>query len=130
MNKVALASDDELTQTLARRIQALWDAYRSVDPARYDASLTDDYFAVHPDGSLHFHKPTAQELAAAEVDHYHLTQLRAVRLGEEAALVTYIAEVGIASHLAPVTVKSAVGEVWTKHLGDWKRRYYQATLLK
>jgi hypothetical protein len=130
MNDIELASDDELTQTLARRVQALWDAYRSVDEARYDASLTDDYFAVHPDGSLHFQKPTAQEIASAELDQYHLTQFRAARLGDEAALATYIAEVGIASHLAPATVKSAVGEVWIKRLGDWKCRYYQATFLK
>jgi hypothetical protein len=130
MNDIELASDDELTQTLARRVQALWDAYRSVDEARYDASLTDDYFAVHPDGSLYFQKPTAQEIASAELDQYHLTQFRAARLGDEAALATYIAEVGIASHLAPATVKSAVGEVWIKRLGDWKCRYYQATFLK
>jgi hypothetical protein len=31
---------------------------------------------------------------------------------------------------SPVTVKFAVGEVWAKAVGEWKCRYYQATILK
>jgi hypothetical protein len=129
-NEVSLAADDVLTQTLAGRIKTLWDARRSVDAVRLNSLLTDDYAAVHPDGTVHVEKPTEQEMASAEMDHYQLTQLRAAPVGPEGALVTYVAEVGIASHIAPATVRFAVGEVWIKKFRDWKCRYYQATVLK
>jgi hypothetical protein len=127
MNDVSLATDDVLTHTLAGRVKLLWDTHRSVDAARLSALLTDDYTAVLQDGSVHLHKPTEQEIASQEIDHYQLTHLRAVPIGPESALVTYIAGIGIASHISPTTIKFAVGEVWLKQSGDWKCRYYQAT---
>jgi Domain of unknown function (DUF4440) len=130
VNDVSLATDDLLTQTLADRVRAVWEAHKSVDIARLNAVLTNDYTAVHPDGTVYSRKPTEQEIAAEEVDRYHLTQLRAVPIGPKSALVTYFAEVGIASHIAPATVKFVVGEVWIKKFRDWKCRYYQATVLK
>lgn len=129
-NEVSLATDDVLTHTLAGRVKLLWDAHRSVDAARLNALLTDDYTAVHPDGTVHSHKPTEQELTSEELDHYQLTRLRAVPIGSESALVTYMAGIGIASHISPMAINVAVGEVWLKQSGDWKCRYYQATVLK
>jgi hypothetical protein len=129
-NEVLLASDDALTQMLGARIKTLWDARRSVDASRLTPLLTDDYTAVHPDGTLHVRKPTEQEIALEEIDHYQLTHLRAAPVGPEGALVTYIAEIGIASHIAPTVLKCAVGEVWIKQLYDWKCRYSQATVVK
>ncbi|MGC1374067.1 MAG: nuclear transport factor 2 family protein [Candidatus Sulfotelmatobacter sp.] len=130
MNEVLLASDDALTQALAARIKTLWDARRGVDASRLNALLTDDYMAVHPDGTLHVRKPTEQEIALEEIDHYRLTHLRAAPVGPESALVTYFAEIGIASHIGPTNLKFAVGEVWIKQLYDWKCRYSQATVVK
>jgi hypothetical protein len=129
-NEISLASDDVLTQTLARRIKTLWDARRNVDASGLNSLLTDDYTAVHPDGTIHVEKPTEQEIASEEMDHYQLTDLRGAPIGPEAALVTYVADVGIASHIAPATVRLAVGEVWIQQFRDWKCRYYQATVLK
>lgn len=129
-NDVSLASDDLLTQTLADRVRAVWEAHKGVDVGRLNSLLTDDYTAVHPDGTVYARMPTEQEIAAEEVDRYHLTQLRAVALGPRTALVTYFAEVGIASHIAPATVKFVVGEVWIRKFGDWRCRYYQATVWK
>jgi hypothetical protein len=130
MSDFSLAVDDVLTQTLAGRVQKVWEAFRRVDVKALDVVLDDDYSAVHPDGTVTSGKPSEQELASAEVDRYHLSSLRAVPIGPEGALVTYIAEVGIASHLSPATVRLAVGEVWLKPFRDWKCRYYQATVLK
>jgi ketosteroid isomerase-like protein len=79
---------------------------------------------------LHPRKPTAQEVAAAPIDRYSLTQLQAVPIGHDGALATYIAVVVIGSGGSPVTVKFAVGEVWVKQAGEWKCRYDQATILK
>lgn len=128
--EVLLASDDVLTQTLAGRIKMAWDARRAVDAARLDFLLTEDYTAVHPDGTIHSHKPTEQEIASEEMNDYQLTNLRAEPVGPKSALVTYVAEIGIASHIAPARVRFAIGEVWIKKLRDWKCRYYQATVLK
>lgn len=130
MNTIQLASHDSLTDALSGRIQLQWDAYHSVDVPTHSSLLTDDYVAVHPDGTIHHGKPSAEEIAQRAIDRYSLTELRAFRLGDEAALVTYIAETGVGSHISPKTVKVAVGEVWVKQYGDWKSRYYQATTLK
>jgi hypothetical protein len=31
---------------------------------------------------------------------------------------------------SPVTIKLDAGEAWAKQAGEWKCRYYQATILK
>src|ERR1700740_1687512 len=130
MNTIQLASHDSLTDALSGRIQLEWDAYHSVDIPTHNSLLTDDYVAVHPDGTIRPGKPTAEQIAQAAIDQYSLTQLRASRLCDEAPLTTYIAKIGAGSHISPKVVKFAVGEVWVKQYGDWKCRYYQATTLK
>ncbi len=54
---------------------------------------------------------------------------RSERVGADAALVTYIAEVEIPGD-PPIRAQFAVGEVWVKHRGAWLCRYYQGTLTK
>lgn len=130
MNTIQLASHDSLTDALSGRIQLEWDAYHSIDVPTHSSLLTDDYVAVHPDGAIRHGKPSAEQIAQAAIDQYSLTELRAVRLGDDGALVTYIAEIGVGSHISPRVAKFAVGEVWIKQYGDWKCRYYQATTLK
>lgn len=130
MEHIQLASEDALTEALAKRVHVLWDAYRSIDAARLNAVLDEHFVAVHPDGTAHPHKATPQEIATAAIDDYHLSHLQAFAIGKHGALVTYTAEIGVASHISPVKVRFAVGEVWIQHLEDWKCRYYQATMLK
>lgn len=62
MNDVSLATDDLLTQTLADRVRALWESHKSVDAARLNSLLTQDYTAFHPDGTVYSRKPTEQEM--------------------------------------------------------------------
>jgi hypothetical protein len=88
-----------------------------------------DYRAVHPEGTLHPRKPAAQEIAAAPIDRYSLTQLPAVPIGHDGALVTHVAEGMVSSGGSAVTVKFAVGEVWSRQAGEWKCRHYRATIL-
>lgn len=130
MDRIEIAADDALTRTLARRVHVLWDAYRSVNAERLNAVLADDYISVHPDGTVHPHKATLQEIAAAAIDDYRITRLKAFPIGERAALVTYTAEIGVGSHISPTKIRFAVGEVWMKYVEDWKCRYYQATMLR
>lgn len=121
---------DALTKALAEWLQELWDAYVCSDMASHSAILANDYRAVHPDGSVHVGKPSAQDLAAAPIEDYWLKELQAWPIGEEAALVTYAAEVEVRNQLSAARHKFAVGEVWAKREGEWKCRYYHATTLK
>jgi len=130
VDKIHLLTQDTLTHTIAQRIETLWAAYKRRDVIAHNAILSDDHRAVHPDGTLHPRKPTAQEIAAASIDRYSLTQLQAAPIGHDGALVTYVAEVVVSSGGSPVTVKFAVGEVCSRPAGKWKCRYYQATILK
>lgn len=130
MSTVHTANQDDLTRILAARLREVWDAYQRLDAPAHNAILTDDYTAVHPDGSVHPRPPTAQEIAAAPIGDYSLTEVRAVPLGPDSALVNYLADVDVPSNGSPMRVKFVVGEIWLKRSGQWKCRYYQATLAK
>ncbi len=120
----------QLTDAISPRLFALWDAYKNKDAAAHHQFLTDDYTAVHPDGTLHSGKPTAQQIAAAPIAGYKLSHLRVAPIGADAALVTYIAEVEIPGGNPPARAQFAVSEVWVKQRGEWLCRYYQGTLTK
>ncbi len=130
MNPARSAAAPELTEAISARLFALWDAWKNQDAAAHHQFLTDDYTAVHPDGTLHAGKPTAQEIAAAPIAAYKLSHLRVAPMGADAALVTYIAEVEIPGGISPAHAQFAVGEVWVKQRGEWLCRYYQGTLTK
>jgi len=118
----------DLTQAISPLIHSIWDAYRKGDAATHSALLADDYTAVHPDGSVHLQKPTAQEIRSAPIGAYILSDLRVVPTNSGTALANYLATVEIPN--APKLGKFVVGEVWVKQGGQWKCRYYQATPLK
>jgi hypothetical protein len=118
----------DLTQTISPLIHKIWDAYRKGDAPAHDALLADGYTEVHPDGSVHPGKPTAQEMQSAPIGEYLLSDLRVLPTGSETALANYQATVEIPG--APKLGKFAVSEVWVKQEGHWKRRYYQATPLQ
>ncbi len=130
MNQPPSAAALQLTEVISPRLFALWDAYKNKDAAAHNAFLTDDYTAVHPDGTLHSGKPTAQEIAAAPIAGYKLSHLCVAPIEVDAAIVTYIAEVEIPGNTPPAHAQFAVGEVWVKHRGEWLCRYYQGTLTK
>ncbi len=118
----------DLTQAISPLIHNIWDAYRKGDAAAHSALLADDYTAVHPDGSVHLQKPTAQEIQSAPIGAYILSDLRVVPTSSGTALANYLATVEIPN--APKLGKFVVGEVWVKQGGQWKCRYHQATPLK
>lgn len=101
-----------------------------VDESAHSALLADDYRAVHPDGTVHMGKPTAKDVAAAPIEDYWLRDLEAWPVGDEGAIATYTAEIEVRSGLSAQRLRFAVGEVWMKQHGEWKCRYYHATMLK
>ena len=130
MNRIRLEKDDELTRTLAERLRSVWDAYLAIDESAHNEVLADDYRAVHADGSIHLGRPTAKEMAAAPIEDYWLRELQAWPVGGEGAIATYTADVEVRNGLSAERSQFAVGEVWMKHGGVWKCRYYHATPLK
>lgn len=130
MGRVHKVKNDPLTDALAERLQKIWDAYLVVDEETHSAFLADDYRAVHPDGTVHVGKPSAQEIAAEPIEDYWLRDLEAWSVGGEGAIANYSAEVEVRNGLSAQRFQFAVGEVWMKHGGEWKCRYYHATMLK
>lgn len=127
MTRMHLEKEDALTHALAERIEKIWDAYLAKDAPACSALLADDYRAIHPDGSIHNAKPSANDIAAAPIEDYWLRELQAWPVGEESAIASYTAEVETRSGLHAERHRFAVGEVWMKHSGQWLCRYYHAT---
>jgi Domain of unknown function (DUF4440) len=130
VTRIQVGKENELTQALAERLAQVWDAYLMVDEAAHSALLAEDYRAVHPDGAVHIGKPTAKDMVAAPIEDYWLRDLEAWPVGDEGAIVTYTAEIEVRSGLSAQRLRYAVGEVWMKHGGEWKCRYFHATTLK
>jgi len=130
MSDVHLLSQSELTKMIAWRLNEIWDAYARVDEDAHNKYLTEDYRAVHPDGSVHIGRPTAADMAAEPIEDYWLADLQAWPVGEDGALASYTAEVEVRNGAHSRRFQFAVGEVWLKCEDGWKCRYYHATLLK
>ena len=130
MGEIQLLTQSELTWTLAEKLRKMWNAWMKFDEFAHGEILAEDYRAVHPDGTVHIGKPRAAEMAAQRIEDYWLRELQAWPVGEEAAIVTYTAEVQAPKGVAPQRTRFLVGEVWVKRGGKWKCRYYHATILK
>jgi hypothetical protein len=130
LGRIHAIKNDPLTDALAERLQRLWNAYLIADEETHNAFLSDDYRAVHPDGTIHMGKPSGKEIASEPIEDYWLRELEAWPVGDEGAIATYTAEVEVRNGLSAQRLQFAVGEVWMKHGGEWKCRYYHATMLK
>ncbi len=120
-------SIQELTEATSVRLVAQWEAWKNQDAASNDAIIADDFNSFWPDGSRHTGKPTAQQMSEQPITGYKLSQLRVVPVGEDAALVTYFADIKTPDN---VEHQMAVGEAWVKRNGQWLIRGYSGTLRK
>jgi ketosteroid isomerase-like protein len=127
---VGTVTNDELTLQIAARVSAMWDAYGAQDAVRHSAFLAEDYVAVFPDGTARAGKPTQQDIAAAQMSRYTLSNLHTALLAPGVALVTYAAAIEGPSGGHIVHAKYSVGNVWVLRNGSWVNRYYQGTPLK
>lgn len=123
---VATATQDALTKTLAARVRQAWAAWKKSDAAAFGALTTDDYREVAATGTLHFYRFTSQELAAFPITQFTISQLQALPIGHEGALVTYV---GLITFQNGGPLKFAFGEVWVKQGDVWKCQYSQATTM-
>ncbi len=122
----------ELTEAISARLVAQWEAWKNQDAASNNAIIADDFNSFWPDGSRHIGKPTAQQTSEQPITGYKLSQLRAVPVGADAALVTYFADVKTPGDNVEhqKEFQMAVGEVWVKRNGQWLIRGYSGTLMK
>lgn len=128
MGEIRLLNQTELTWMMAEKLRKLWNAWVSHDEAAHNELLAEDYRAVYPDGTVHQGGPSRAEMAAQPVEEYWLAELQAWPVGDEAAIVSYAAEVKPPRNER--RFRFLVGEVWVKHGGKWKCRYYHATVQK
>jgi len=123
---VAVATQDALTKTIADRVRQSWAAWKKGDAAAFDALTTEDYREVAATGTLHFYRFTSQELAAFPITQFTISQLQALPIGHDGALVTYV---GLITFKNGGPGKFAFGEVWIKQGDEWKCQYSQATAM-
>ena len=120
-------SSTKAEHVISQRFSNAWDAYKKRDAAGLSALLAAEYTAVNPDGTLHLGKPTLQDIAAAPIVGYSLSEVRVEMLEPEIALVTGVAEVETPGG---ARARLVVGEIWVKQSGQWLCRYYQGTPTK
>jgi hypothetical protein len=128
MGDIQLLTENELTWIMAEKLRKVWNAWVKHDEAAHDELLAEDYRAVYSDGTVHVGGPAAGEMDAQPVEDYWLKELQAWPVGQEAAIVSYVAEVK--SPAKETRLRFLVGEVWVKRAGQWKELHYQETRVK
>ena len=123
---VSVATQEALTKTIADRVHRAWAAWKKGDAAAFAALTTEDYRSVLATGTLHFYRPTSQEFAAFPITQYIVSQMQALPIGRDGALVTYV---GLITFQNGGPAKFAFGEVWVKQGDEWKCQYSQATVM-
>lgn len=121
---VSTATQDPLTKIIAARLRDRMTAFKKVDAVTFGTFLTEDYRSVDVFGLLHGYKPTAQEFAAYPIAQFIASQVLAVPIGQDGALVTFTLQL-TQPNQGPI--KFSIGEVWVKQAGSWKCQYSQAT---
>src|SRR5947209_13466585 len=111
---------DPLTATISAQIQRIWEAYQQKDAATHNALLTDDYYVIHPSGSILVGKPTPETIAREAIAGFKIYDLRVKLLAPDAALSTYMADVDLPPGTQPPHIRFAASSVWRKEHGEWK----------
>jgi len=118
----------EMTVAIQARLLVQWEAWKHKDKPSNDAVIADDFHAFGPDGSLRAGRPTVQQMIEEPITGYKLSQFRVIPVGADAALVTYLADVTLPGDKPEFHM--SVGEVWTKHNGQWLIHAFSGTPMK
>lgn len=116
------------TEAIYARLVAQWEGWKNQDPAPNEAIIADDFNSFCPDGLRYVGRPTPQQMSEQPISGYKLSEFRVVPVGEDAALVTYFADIetpGDDTHH-----HMGVGEFWEKRNGEWRIRGFSGTLIK
>ena len=119
----------ELTEAISARLVAQWEGWKNQDAASNNAVIADDFNSLWPDGSRHIGKPTAQQMSEQPITGYKLSQVRAVAVAADTALVTYPLTMKGTWKGKAVPAKSFASAVWVRRGGKWLEAFYQETPL-
>ena len=111
------SADHEFARAIATRSKQMWRAYRDTNEPAHSAMLTDDYVLIHPDGTMHG-RVTAQSIAAAAIAGFKFSDRKSWRLGSNAALSTYYADVDLPEGTQPSQIRLAASEVCVQRSGE------------
>jgi hypothetical protein len=116
---------------LETKVRKVWQDFKNKNKESLAATLADGFREVEEDGSG-FGDKTA-ELAMIdeyELKSYTLKDFKVRPLGNDSALVTYLAHYEGKSGGQPIEANTAYGEVWINQGNDWKLLYVQETNVK
>lgn len=129
--KTASGAHSSLAAVLEPKTRKAWEDYKDRSKEAFAAILAPGYAAVTNEADGIFGKDTElSEMNHFTLAKYDLKDFKVSPLGSSAALVTYTAEYSGSYDNAPINIKTAYGEVWTKVGNDWKLLWTQETKLK
>ena len=116
---------------LEGRVRKLWQSFKNKDKATL-SSVIDDHFRMFEEGLSAFADKKAEVNAVDEFElvSYTLSDFTVKSLGQNAALVTYIAQYEGKTGGESSKAKSVFGEVWTRSGTEWQALYLQETYMK
>ena len=116
---------------LEAKVRAAWTAFKNKDADAYASFLAEDFQAVEADGEgersrLH----VLGEVRHCMYTDYLLQFFQVQPLGPDHAFVTYESSMQFPKGSALRFRRVFVGELWTKHSGQWRLTRYQETLVR
>ena len=116
---------------LEANVRKLWEAFKNKDKATLSAML-DDGFRQFEEGLSTFGDKKTEVNAPDDYAllSYTLKDFTIRPIGQNAALVTYVAEYEGKSGGEVLKGKSVFGEVWIRSGAGWKALYMQETYVK
>ena len=126
-SKIATAQP-KLADTLEAKVRAAWATFKKKDKDGYAEFLTDDFQAVEADGDgerRKFH--ILREVEHSMYTDYLLQLFQVQHLGPNYAFVTYESTMQFPQGSSTRYRRVFIGELWTKHDGQWRMMRYQET---
>ncbi len=117
----------KMTEEIQARYLIPWEAWKNKDEAANSAVHTDDFKSIGADGVYQTTKPTVQQMIDQAIVGYKISEFRVVPEGQDAALVTYFAEITTPDKAVH---HMAAAESWVKRKGQWFVRAFSGTMMK
>ena len=117
-------STDPFTANVINLEQRLWEASKNADKATYADLLASDYYEVTDLGI----STRAEAVSSVEgpITNYTLGDFKVTKLAENAALVTYRANVRAGGRSQPA-LNVFDTELWVNKDGKWQTTFFQET---
>ena len=123
-----VAAQSPLEKMLEENVKTEWEAFKNKDKKAYSDLLADDFIAVEDDTQgMRTKNKAAAEIDSSVITSYNLFAFSVLPLNPNAALVTYELTMLFPPKAQVRFKRVLISELWLKHDGQWKMRYYQET---